>query len=59
MSQEIKFTDTLPEVERKHILNMLEISDNNRALTAKRLDIGIRTLQRKLKAYQQEDLSPN
>jgi len=45
------FADKLSECEKKHILLVLELSGGNRSLTARRLDIGIRTLQRKLKTY--------
>lgn len=44
----INFSDTLAEAEQKFILFVLSLSGGNKTLTAKRLDIGIRTLQRKL-----------
>lgn len=45
------FADTLANIEKKHILLVLELSKGNRSLTARRLDVGVRTLQRKLKTY--------
>ena len=45
---------TLYEVEKVTILNALELHKNNRTHTAKYLDIGLRTLQRKLQAYTTE-----
>ncbi|RLB80478.1 MAG: hypothetical protein DRH17_11830 [Deltaproteobacteria bacterium] len=41
---------TLAEVEERHIRRILEITDGNRTRAAKILGIGLRTLQRKLKA---------
>ena len=46
---------TLKEVEKAVILATLNQENSNRTRTAKVLGIGIRTLQRKLKQYQQED----
>ncbi len=45
---------TLAEVERAHILRVLEQNDGNKKATAKSLDIGYNTLWRKLKKYRQE-----
>ena len=42
---------TLAEVERRHILSVLERADGNRTLAAKWLGIGRNTLGRKLKEY--------
>ncbi len=42
---------TLAEVERRHILRVLEQSEGNRTLAAQRLGIGRNTLTRKLKKY--------
>ena len=42
---------TLQEVEKEHIRQTLEMTDNNRAETAKILQIGERTLYRKIKEY--------
>jgi transcriptional regulator with PAS, ATPase and Fis domain len=42
---------TLEEVERRHILDVLERMDGNREKTAKALGIGQSTLWRKLRAY--------
>jgi two-component system response regulator HydG len=42
---------TLQEVEKEHIRQTLEMTDHNRAETAKILQIGERTLYRKIKEY--------
>ena len=42
---------TLEEVEKEHIRQTLELTDNNRAEAAKILQIGERTLYRKIKEY--------
>jgi two-component system response regulator HydG len=42
---------SLSEVEREHIRRTLEMTDHNRAETAKILQIGERTLYRKIKEY--------
>jgi len=42
---------TLAEVERNHILTVLELTKGNRTKAAQVLDIGVRTIQRKLKEY--------
>ncbi|MHC4926642.1 MAG: sigma-54-dependent transcriptional regulator [Planctomycetota bacterium] len=42
---------TLEEVEKEHIRQTLEMTDNNRAEAAKILQIGERTLYRKIKEY--------
>ena len=40
-------------IERRAILEALEQTGGNRTQAAERLGIGLRTLQRKLKEYQQ------
>jgi DNA-binding NtrC family response regulator len=45
---------TLEELEKMHILNVLEATDGNRTQAAKTLGIGLRTLQRKLKEWSAE-----
>ncbi|MCB9643801.1 MAG: sigma 54-interacting transcriptional regulator [Myxococcales bacterium] len=47
---------TLAEIEKEHILAVLHHTQNNKTEAAKRLGIGIATLFRKLKAYQEETL---
>lgn len=42
---------TLYEIEKIAILEALALHEGNRTHTAKYLDIGLRTLQRKLKDY--------
>lgn len=42
---------TLTEVERRHILFVLERCDWNRERAAKALGIGLRTIYRKIKEY--------
>lgn len=44
-------TLTLEQVEKAHILMVLAVKNDNRTHTARALNIGIRTLQRKLKKY--------
>lgn len=44
-------SQSLAQVEKHHILQVLETVDNNRTKAAKILDIGRKTLQRKLKLY--------
>ena len=41
----------LKSVEQAHILKMLEMTNGNKSEAAKRLDIGLATLYRKLKEY--------
>lgn len=41
----------LKDVEREHIVAVLELKRGNRTHTARELGIGIRTLQRKLERY--------
>lgn len=41
----------LEELQRQHIIRALELTDGNRTRAARLLGIGLRTLQRKLKAY--------
>ena len=43
--------EPLADVERKHILEVYEATDNNKSQTARVLSIGLQTLHRKLKAY--------
>ena len=45
---------TLAEVEKNHILNIYRQNANNKAQTAKILDVGINTLRRKLQEYGME-----
>ena len=47
---------TMAEIERRAILETLELTGGRRADAAKILQIGLRTLQRKLKDYKQEGL---
>ena len=42
---------TLEEIERRHILRVLEHTHGNKAEAARLLDIGIATLYRKLESY--------
>jgi len=46
----------LAEVERQHILRVLEAHEGNKVLTAKVLEINVKTLYNKLKKY---GLTPN
>lgn len=48
---EIHDGDTLADLEKEIILLVLEKNNGNRAKTARDLEIGIRTLQRKLGLY--------
>ena len=41
----------MAEIEKEAILRTLEFTDGHRARAAQLLDIGLRTLQRKLKEY--------
>ncbi|NLH16213.1 MAG: sigma-54-dependent Fis family transcriptional regulator [Phycisphaerae bacterium] len=50
-STDALFGKTLEEVEREHIANTLRLTHNNRAEAAKILQIGERTLYRKIKEY--------
>ena len=45
------------EIERQAILETLELHGGHRANTAKALNIGLRTLQRKLKEYSRVEQS--
>jgi len=45
---------TMAEIEKEAILTALQASGGNRRKAAERLDIGLRTLQRKLKEYRGE-----
>ena len=45
---------TMGEIERRAILETLELTGGRRADAARILQIGLRTLQRKLKDYKQE-----
>ena len=51
-------TESLACVQKRHILHVLENSGGNRTRAAKTLGIGLRTLQRKLKEYQQNPDTP-
>jgi DNA-binding NtrC family response regulator len=51
-------TQSLAYVQKQHILRVLESSSGNRTRAAKILGIGLRTLQRKLKEYEQEPAAP-
>jgi len=42
---------TLDEIEKQHIIRVLESTGQNRTRAARILGIGLRTLQRKLKSY--------
>jgi DNA-binding NtrC family response regulator len=44
----------MSEIERQAILESLERTSGHRAEAAKMLEIGLRTLQRKLKEYRDE-----
>jgi DNA-binding NtrC family response regulator len=46
---------TMSEIERQALLETLELFDGHRAKTAEALQIGLRTLQRKLKEYRRSD----
>jgi len=48
-------TQSLAHVQRQHILRVLEDANGNRTRAAKTLGIGLRTLQRKLKEYEQSN----
>jgi transcriptional regulator with PAS, ATPase and Fis domain len=48
----------LADVERRHILAVLEANQGNRAAAAAELGIGIATLYRRLKAYRSADADP-
>jgi DNA-binding NtrC family response regulator len=45
---------TMAEIEKEAILTALQASGGNRRKAAERLEIGLRTLQRKLKEYRGE-----
>jgi transcriptional regulator with PAS, ATPase and Fis domain len=46
--------DNLQELEKQHILRVLEISEGNRTRAAKRLGIDLRTLRRKLSKFRDQ-----
>ncbi|MFC1839515.1 sigma-54-dependent transcriptional regulator [Thermodesulfobacteriota bacterium] len=46
--------NTLQELEKQHILRVLEISEGNRTRAAKRLGIDLRTLRRKLSKFRDQ-----
>ena len=48
---------TLKEVEKTVILQVLQKNRQHRAKTARALSIGVRTLQRKIKHYRQQEES--
>ena len=49
--QSSKKIQTLAELEKTHILNAYHLLKNNKAHTARVLDIGVNTLRRKLQSY--------
>ncbi len=49
-SRDEKHFTSLDELQRRHIIQALQITDGNRTHAARLLGIGLRTLQRKLKA---------
>ena len=49
--QRSKPIHTLAELEKAHILEVYQLMKNNKAKTARVLDIGVNTLRRKLQAY--------
>ena len=49
--QRTKPIHTLSELEKAHILEVYQLMKNNKAKTARVLDIGVNTLRRKLQAY--------
>lgn len=51
VSYEVPDIKTLAEAEKAHILAAMDICNGNRMRTARALDIGLSTLQRKLKEY--------
>jgi DNA-binding NtrC family response regulator len=46
---------TLAEIEKRHILRILELNGGNKVRTAKKLGINVKTLYNKLKRYRIED----
>jgi len=50
---------TLSELERRHIQKVIDATNGNRTRAARILGIGLRTLQRKLKAYSASTSAPN
>ena len=44
----------MADIERRAILETLELTSGHRAEAAKTLEIGLRTLQRKLKEYREQ-----
>jgi DNA-binding NtrC family response regulator len=50
---------SLEELEKQHILRVLDLMGQNRTKTAKILGIGLRTLQRKLKEFGSKESAPN
>jgi len=50
--------EPLARVEQQHILHVLEAVNGNRTQAARLLGIGLRTLQRKIKAYQVGQTTP-
>jgi len=50
---------SMSEIERQAILETLELFGGHRAKTAKALEIGLRTLQRKLKEYRRDEGGAN
>lgn len=61
MSNEIAIafeTETMKSIEKAVILSRLNAKSWNRTHTAKSLNVGIRTLQRKMKKYNLLELEP-
>jgi DNA-binding NtrC family response regulator len=50
---------TMAQIEKEAILTVLQTSGGNRRRAAEALDIGLRTLQRKLKEYRGETGGPD
>jgi two-component system response regulator FlrC len=49
--------EPLDEIERRHILYVLEQCDGSRTRTAETLGISIRTLRNKLKEYRNQNVT--
>ncbi len=55
----LKIGTTMADVERELILKTLKQCDGNRTVAARILEIGLRTLQRKLKEYGEAETDEN
>ena len=55
---ELDLETPLAEVERRHILRVLDHHGGNKVRTAKALGINVKTLYNKLKGYEKEESSP-